>query len=303
MKHLFSLPVLAMLFVGCAGGAGQSELYNDYIRQADSLYMAGNYAAASNKFSEAFMLKRHIQDHHLYNGACVAALAGDIDIAFERLQMRIDCAPDWYVDDPMRDNDLQALHTDQRWQQYVETMTARKERIERDYDKPLRAKLQEIAREDQDVRYAYIASLAEGNPQRSDSLLRNMQRVDSVNEVEISHILDSRGWVGRDVVGEACETFWLVIQHSSLESQRRYLPLFREAAERGELAASAVAMMEDRVAMFEGKPQKYGTQLELGDDGKYTPYTLLDEKRVDRWREEVGLEPLDEYIKGMNGRK
>ncbi len=301
MNRVYLLVFVAMFFAGCSANDKDASVYNNFIRQADSLYMVGDYAAANLSFDNAFKHKKHIQNHHLYNGACVAALAGDADKAFSRLEMRMKREKMWYVDDPLRNNDLKALHGDKRWEAYVAKMSARKELIEKDYDKPLRAQLKEIAREDQSVRYAYIGALQSGDTSAADSLLKCMQYVDSLNHKQICDILDARGWVGRDVIGDACEVFWLIIQHSDVESQRKYLPQFRQAVERGELAASSVAMMEDRVAVFEGRPQKYGSQLMRGEDGTHTPFELLDVGKVDEWRAEVGMEPLEEYLKSMNG--
>lgn len=89
MKSLNLFLVLSILLVGCAGGGDSTAEYNALIRQADSLYMAADYAAASVSFDNAFKVKKSIQDTHLYNGACVAALAGDADKAFARLGMRM----------------------------------------------------------------------------------------------------------------------------------------------------------------------------------------------------------------------
>lgn len=300
MKRIVIIFAMVVLLMSCVGSRVTTERYNAYIRQADSLYMVGDYVAANEAFSEAFNDKRHIQDYHLYNGACVAALVGDADKAFERLWMRLRRDKGWYVENPMSDNDLNTLHEDERWEQYVATMHHRKEQIERNYDKPLRAKLKDIARQDQDVRYAYIGAWQRGDAAAADSLLKRMQYVDSLNHSEVCAILENRGWVGRDVIGDACEVFWLIIQHAPLESQRRYLPLFHEAVERGELDASAVAMMEDRVAVFEGRPQRYGSQVQQDKDGRYVPFELLDATKVDKWRAKVGMCPLEEYLRDMN---
>ena len=307
MCKLISKQSLVALFstlalIGCTTAKHTEQEYNAFIRQADSLYMAGNYSDANISFANAFKCKEFIQENHLYNGACVAALAGDADNAFARLNMRMKRNKDWYVDDPMRDNDLTALHADTRWEKYVAKMSARKERIEKDYDKPLREQLKNMVREDQSVRYEYIKAWQTGDSSAADSLLKRMQYVDSVNLRQVTDILDSRGWVGRDVIGDACEVFWVIIQHAGLEAQGKYLPLFREAVARGELQAGAVAMMEDRVAVFEGRPQKYGSQLQRGEDGTYTPFELLDADKVDEWRAEVGMQPLADYLKEMSGR-
>ena len=57
-------------------------------------------------------------------------------------------------------------------------------------------------------------------------------------------------------------------------------------------------MMEDRCAVWSGKPQKYGTQGYMRG-GKFVVNTLLDAGKVDEWRKEAGLPPLDEYIQQM----
>jgi hypothetical protein len=51
--------------------------------------------------------------------------------------------------------------------------------------------------------------------------------------------------------------------------------------------------LEDRIAMYEGRPQRYGTQwIDDPRDGRDRPWTLADPNRVNELRAEVGLEPL-----------
>ena len=69
--------------------------------------------------------------------------------------------------------------------------------------------------------------------QKIDSIFSVMATIDSVNQQKIFKILDSRGFVGKAKVGDACRAYWLVVPHSSVEMQRKYLPLFLKAAERG----------------------------------------------------------------------
>lgn len=274
----------------------QPRSYGDYIHAADSCFMAGDYAGASRQFDHAFAVSHGISGSHLYNGACAAAQAGLRDVAFSRLNARLANEPNWYVDDPNADSDLAPLHSDLRWKAYVDTIINRRDRIEANFDKPLRARLQAIGQRDQDIRYEFLNAYraTPRNPTVIDSLTREMQRTDSVNQAEICHILDTRGYVGSDLVGNSNTVFWLVIQHAPVEVQRRYFPLFEQAALRGELARENVAMMNDRIAMFEGRPQRYGTQIV---DGKL--YQLLDPTKVDMWRQEMGMQPLADYLRQM----
>ena len=270
--------------------------YGEYVHSADSCFMAGDYRGASAQFERAFAVGETIYGTHLYNAACAAALAGEDDAAFARLNARLSKEPDWYVDDPGADNDLAALHDDARWKAYVDTVAARRNRIEANFDKPLRARLQEIGRSDQSIRYEFLQAYSATEPDQAliDSLTHEMQRVDSINQVAICDILDTRGFVGSDKVGNACAVFWLVIQHAPVELQKKYFSLFEQASLSGDVSRESIAMMDDRIAMSEGRPQRYGSQIV---DGKV--YQLLDPDNVDRWRREMGMSPLADYLRQM----
>lgn len=55
-------------------------------------------------------------------------------------------------------------------------------------------------------------------------------------------------------------------------------------------------MLEDRIRMYEGKPQLYGTQFQPGEDGEFIPYTIEDPEGVDERRRKAGLNTLQERI-------
>ncbi|MEI3539025.1 MAG: hypothetical protein V8Q45_01220 [Alistipes onderdonkii] len=119
--------------------------------------MAGDPADASRAFEAAFYQTEHIQPYHLYNAACAAAKAGDNGLAFDRLFKRIALEKEWYSDRIETDGDLQPLHADTRWQLLLRhAHSSGNIRAERDFDIPLRRKLQQLAASDQQVRTAYI---------------------------------------------------------------------------------------------------------------------------------------------------
>ena len=84
-----------------------------------------------------------------------------------------------------------------------------------------------------------------------------------------------------------------------MELQKKYFHVFVEAMERGDISKSQVAMMDDRIAMFERRPQKYGSQIVENEKGKRVIYQLLDPGKVDEWRKEMELNPLADYMKEM----
>lgn len=301
MVNLKTLLTLIQLMLPSWAIAQYSREYVELTTKADSLYLVGEYEASSETFGKALEMKDFIQPIHLYNGACAAALADDIETAFSRLYTKLEREKDWYSDNIANDDDLVSLHDDSRWHILIDSLNLRKHRIEANFDKPLRRRLQMIMKTDQEVRIVFLAA---HNRQPHDSIaeaeaLHEMQRVDKLNQEQICKILDSKGFVGSDKVGNAVGTFWAVIQHSDINIQKKYLPLFREAAQRGDIAKESVAMMEDRINMFEGKPQRYGSQIEEDEFGNSRLYQLLDESKVDEWRSEMGMEPLKDYLRKM----
>jgi hypothetical protein len=104
--------------------------------------------------------------------------------------------------------------------------------------------------------------------------------------------------VGADVVGrQGNTTLFLVIQHSDQATQEKYLPMMREAVKNGKAQGSDLALLEDRVALGQGKRQIYGSQ--IGRDPETQIYyvsPLEDPNNVDKRRAEVGLGPLAEYV-------
>lgn len=299
-KRILTIVALALLAVIPA-----SAQYDTYIWKADSLFMCGEFAQSSTMFDKAFQTGQNIDGRHLYNAACVAALAGNKEVAFKRLFARMKKEPDWYAEAIESDEDLTSLHGDARWKAMIDSFSVRQERIERNYDKPLRKRLQQLGKADQDIRqqWAVAYHAQPRNQAKVDSLLREMQRIDSLNQKEICDILDQRGFVGRQVVGEACAVFWLIIQHASIELQQKYLPQFQQAAARGDIVPSHVAMMEDRINAFGGKPQKYGSQFYEDKYGVKRLYPLLDPEKVEEWRKEVGMEPLADYLRKYGVRR
>ncbi len=249
-------------------------------------------------------IKKHPDSRVTFNTACAAAQTGEHHLAMSLLQQLVDEDRDWYIDDPIgSDGELKPLAQTEGWKAFADTMTSRRARIEANYDHALRRQLKEIARRDQDVRHRFLHAY---NRQPHDSaavqeLLAEMRATDERNLAEIKHILATRGWPGKELVGDACSAIWLVIQHSDVETQKEALPMLKEGVIRGELNSVQIAMLEDRILVHSGEEQIYGTQYYWEEkDGKkeLKIYPIRDADKVDLRRESIGLEPLhDAYAK------
>jgi hypothetical protein len=163
-------------------------------------------------------------------------------------------------------------------------------------DNKLREKLLAMAEEDRRVRegLANSGELFDGyNPK--------MEAVHLKNAAALEKMLDANGgaWLGKSNVGaDGAEAAWLVAMHaiSLPEFSRRCAKLIEAAIAAGDAEPRQLAFLEDRINFFEGKPQRYGTQSDWNADGKMQVWTLEDESKVNEFRREIGLPPLENLI-------
>jgi hypothetical protein len=293
--------VIMVLFVLAHLTYGQSAQYSALVRVADSLYNAKDYKRSANTYSQAFKSngwKGFATDR--YNAACSWALASVPDSAFFQLY-RIATKADYKnYNDVIADADLNSLHNDKRWKPLLEMIQRNKDKAEANLNKPLVSKLDSIYTEDQMYRQQMngIEKKYGWESKEMSDLWKIIHEKDSVNLLKVKAILDKYGWLGADVVGETGNaTLFLVIQHSDQVTQEKYLPMMREAVKNGKAQGSSLALLEDRVALGQGKQQIYGSQ--IGRDPETQQYfvsPLLDPDNVDKRRAEVGLGPLSDYV-------
>jgi hypothetical protein len=125
---------------------------------------------------------------------------------------------------------------------------------------------------------------------------------DKARTDRLAEILDRHGWPTYDLVGEDGEdAAWAIAQHSDLDPafQARALELLRAAVEAGQGSPGNLAYLEDRVAVGEGRPQRYGTQVGCGPDGPEPATPLVDEDAVEELRAAAGLGTLADYLDEM----
>lgn len=134
-----------------------------------------------------------------------------------------------------------------------------------------------------------------------------MEGIHRQNAGKLKAILQELGrWPRRSTVGnDGAEAAWLVLQHAigDPELQRSCLPLMQEAAASDEIPLWQVAYLQDRIAFFEGRPQRYGTHFFRDDEGFVAVYTLEIPDQVEALRAAVGLPPLADRIESQRGQK
>jgi hypothetical protein len=126
-----------------------------------------------------------------------------------------------------------------------------------------------------------------------------MEAVHRQNAACLAEIMSRLGWPTESVVGaEGAAAAWLIAQHAigEPEFQRRCLVELTRAAGAGTVPAWQPAMLDDRIRVFEGRLQVYGTQLEVDEHGSLRPHPIEEAEHVEERRRAVGLEPLAEKL-------
>ncbi|HKF20591.1 MAG TPA: DUF6624 domain-containing protein [Candidatus Angelobacter sp.] len=130
-----------------------------------------------------------------------------------------------------------------------------------------------------------------------------MEEVHNCHATRLKAIIAEHGWPGRSLVGEdGMIAAWFIAQHAISDPpfQRGALELLKAAHARGEVSTRAVALLEDRICVFEGRPQIYGTQFEPDEHGKYRPSPIADPEHVNEHRLSIGMNTIEERTHELN---
>ncbi|WP_343658520.1 DUF6624 domain-containing protein [Chryseobacterium sp.] len=295
-NHIYTL-LLLFLFTSI-----NAQEYSKLISEADQLYRAKDYKMSADVYDKAFKIESE-NPNHLYNGACSSALAGNTKKAFKWLNQSIEKG--WTnLKHLNSDTDLDNLHSKKEWGKTIEKLEKKIAAIEANYDKPLQAELLAILEEDQKYRMQMDDTQKKFGPDSKEmkDLWKITMQKDSLNLIKVKKILDEKGWVGKDKVGaQANSALFLVIQHSDLETQKKYLPMMKEAVTKGNASPGSLALLIDRIEIREGRKQIYGSQIGINQSNKsYYVLPLIDPDHVDKRRTEVGLGPISDYVKNWD---
>ena len=248
---------------------------------ADSLFDARLYDEARHVYDLAFSDDRYILPSQLSTTANKMASIGDNQAALAYLRHRIALEKDFYEAPSI------TSHAELK-----DTFEVRS--CQWNYDLALKETLENIFERDQYNRLLWSQAVKNhpGDTERNERLARKALMTDSLNLVLVDKILSQHGFPRKDQVGDfGNQAVWLVFQHADLDYQKRFLPQMEAAVSRGDIAPLYLALLRDRIDVREGRPQRYGTQI----DGKGNLAPLLDASRVNKWRQEVGLPPIEQF--------
>lgn len=130
-----------------------------------------------------------------------------------------------------------------------------------------------------------------------------LELVERDNASRLGALMAACGWPRSSVEGlEAARRAWLIAQQRSedLPFQRQVVRQLELAALDGEASVIHLATASDRLAVKEGRPQRYGTQLRQVDSCVWDYYPLEDTARVEARRRRLGLPSLADHKRSIN---
>ena len=167
--------------------------------------------------------------------------------------------------------------------------------------------LAQVWNDDQQPRHQMVeltkAVTIEGRTELIDSLIlvnELVERNDARNIKVVDKIL--KKGLPHGLAAESYKTIWIVIDHASLGKQEQYLPLVEQMATDGYVGFDEYAVLYDRIAMGQNRPQRYGSQLvQFGtaDALKLYVWPIEDITKLDSLRNSVGLSRFTDYLKDI----
>ena len=124
-----------------------------------------------------------------------------------------------------------------------------------------------------------------------------MEAVHRKHAARLKEIIAEHGWPDRELAGpDGTLAAWFIAQHAIGEPdfQRQALALVQEKVQQGRVPPAQAAFLSDRIAMYEGRPQLYGTQSLPCPDGQYRRWTTEDPGALNERRAAIGLPALPE---------
>ena len=162
--------------------------------------------------------------------------------------------------------------------------------------------LEKIGEADQSVRQ-WVQNMSSLSPDEIVAYSIKMVETDSLNRVAVANILDKEGWPN-GLSDKANKAIWLVIVHSDIDFQEKYLPYVESKVNDGIVDKAEFATLYDKMMKHKGLPQRYGTQVNMdilivGDIEESKTISLWpveDMEHLDSIRASVGLQPIEEYL-------
>jgi len=160
-------------------------------------------------------------------------------------------------------------------------------------NKNLINKILEMAERDQSLRERYLQT-------KSEEDFKSIKEIDKENREIFKQIYKKIGYISSKYGKEVQLAAFLIVQHMPKDEtsfMKTYLSLMKDDLKN--INPLNYAQLVDRIRIYEGKKQLYGTQFtQVGNKtNTYKLHKIYKEREVDLRRKEIGLQPLNEYLR------
>lgn len=294
-----------LILIACDLSFSQAPVrYFELTSEARRFMEKKEYRKSGMAYSNAFKSNRgKATETDRYAAARSWALAGVKDSAFSEL-MKVAVLYE-YVDynQVAKDSVFSSLQSDQRWNFLVMVIQKNIGQSEMHMNKGLVFLLDSIYRVDQESRLKAVSVKNESGATSPEykAVLKQMRFSDSCNLKAVFGLIETYGWLGKDVVGSVgSSTLFMVMQHADPATQEKYLPAMKNSLQKGKADPFDYALLTDRLALRQGRKQVYGTVLISLDGKKYYISEIEDPENIDKIRAGIGLNKMDEYLSNWN---
>ena len=300
-----SILLIACLTVFCRSAISQPVAPNQGNR-ADSLMSEGNVTEAITEYKRLF--SKNPKDPKIaYNYACALSIDNTVIRNFDSCFMYLNLAVELDTSvNALMESDLIPAREDNNWNVFENRLISM---LNAKYNNPYKdieyAKaLWKLGAYDQ-AYFNEIGIVFRKVGMRSSvasAIWKLKFMVHEKSQKELEQLVALKGWPKTSEVGQpAVMSAYLVAMHTNDGSQKKYLPMIWKSCEEKELPWQRYANIYDRCLFNENKPQKYGTHTKFNEVTMTEElYPLEDETKVNEWRKELGLEPLEEYLARLN---
>ncbi len=298
MKKIF-LFSLVSFSIAPIGYAQTSVKYFEYVDQAKRSFENKEYKKSSNFYANAFRLnagKAYCEDR--YNAARAWTLSGNNDSAFIQLFKVVTLYDYTNYKQLSEDTDFLQLHNDKRWNQITDNIKQNISKTDSNLNSGLVILLDSVYRNHYSYRLTEVSIKNKFGPESIENkeVKKTIRQKDSVNLAIVTAIIEKYGWLGKKVVGPIGNyTLALILQNADLKTQEKYLPEVRDAFKNKNIEAYDFALLEDKVALRQGKHQLYGSVIVSLNNRNYIApvgnVESLNERRI-----QLGLKSMNEYL-------
>jgi len=276
-----------------------TSMYEYNVKVADSLFRIEKFSEASSFYSKAFQsFGWKGATSHRFMAAKSWAASGVIDSAFSNL---FNIAEKAYYSDLLSIESERLfinLQNDDRCQKLigiVKNNLNRKQEMD-----SVKGILLKMLEEDQEVRKQLTENISKFgmNSKQTRYKSKTLKKVSKKHIKELSQILKKYGWLSATDIGtDGNIVLSTLVAHAAPRTREKYLPIVEKAFIEKKIQPQSYVIIKDKHSLWKTGFQIYGSQIGINNDGSYFLLPIREKKDVNSRRTEVGIEPLELYLK------